>query len=98
MRKLIKLNNRNPDEPEYLFWCPACENYHWFKTSGPGPIWQWNGSLDKPTISPDIVGVIEMKGDLVTKSCRVRVTDGVIEYLQGSYHERAGTRAEMVEV
>jgi hypothetical protein len=46
---------RGPNDPEYCFHCPGCGCCHWFKTTGDRPRWEWNGSMDKPTVSPSIL-------------------------------------------
>lgn len=35
------------------FWCPACSEVHQIVTDAGS--WQWNGSLERPTISPSIL-------------------------------------------
>jgi hypothetical protein len=40
------------------FFCPGCKCQHAFRiegSKGPGPIWQWNGDLDKATFSPSLL-------------------------------------------
>lgn len=44
-----------------MWWCPGCLHYHGAATdsSSPNPVtgakWQWNGSLESPTLSPSVL-------------------------------------------
>ena len=38
------------------FRCPGCGNIHCLPVAGDkGPLWLWNGSLDRPTFDPSIL-------------------------------------------
>jgi Family of unknown function (DUF6527) len=39
----------------YAFFCPGCKCGHIFKTEGPGPVWTFNGDMEKPTIRASIM-------------------------------------------
>jgi hypothetical protein len=40
----------------YQFQCPACNNAHLLPVGeGPGPRWDFNGSLEFPTFSPSLL-------------------------------------------
>ena len=51
--KLVLLD----DEP--AFWCPACQALHRVPSnlvpSHPGPKWEWNEDVDRPTFSPSVL-------------------------------------------
>lgn len=36
------------------FWCPACDETHSINYGRPNS-WQWNGSEDRPTITPSVL-------------------------------------------
>jgi hypothetical protein len=36
-----------------MFWCPGCEEHHGISVDGSRG-WQWNGSVDLPTVTPSI--------------------------------------------
>ena len=53
MAKLMIVEN---DPGRLMFQCPACGNCHaFFVGTGPGPRWQWNGSMDTPTFTPSLL-------------------------------------------
>lgn len=41
------------------FWCPGCQEAHGVCIKRPkdetGPVWGWNGSVERPTFTPSIV-------------------------------------------
>lgn len=47
----IRIAARNdPPHKTYLFWCPGCDTAH-----GPNDTWQFNGDVNKPTLSPSVL-------------------------------------------
>lgn len=39
-----------------VFHCPGCKDTHSLPVNGnSSPNWQWNGSLEKPTLSPSVL-------------------------------------------
>jgi len=42
------------DSDELKWWCPGCESIHVVPVNQQGG-WEWDGSLDAPTISPSIL-------------------------------------------
>ena len=38
-----------------FMWCPGCDQLHLVGLTGNGPLWEWDGNLDAPTISPSIL-------------------------------------------
>jgi hypothetical protein len=70
---------------DYLFWCEGCKCLHYIITKAkdyPSPIWQFNGDVYKPTISPSI---LVRGGNLGT--CHFFVNNGMIQYLSDCTHE-----------
>jgi len=60
--------------------------------------WDWNGSLDKPTITPSIRVSWDFGDPPVHNCCHVNITDGKITFYADSTNELAGKTIEMPEV
>lgn len=82
---------------ELAFPCPGCGNYHSFcikrESNEAGPLWQWNGSLDKPTFSPSL-----LVGQGTKSQCHLFVTDGRIIYLSDCWHDLRGQTIDMKDI
>lgn len=92
-------------------WCPGCEELHRISTwrADGGPVWNFSGTDDRPTISPSIlVGGVQWDessefhkpqhaiapgGQIV---CHSFVRDGAWEFLSDSTHRLAGQTVQMV--
>lgn len=62
------------------------------------PIWGWNGSLDKPTLTPSVKVTTgrEYKGKNIRQFvCHVFIKDGQIQFLSDCSHEYAGKTVEI---
>lgn len=70
-------------------FCPACNMQHGIDTR-----WRYNGKAEAPTFKPEVVFSIKGKhretGDPIVRVCKFKVTDGKIEYLDKTTHERNG--------
>ncbi len=86
---VCKLKQDTPDDPEYSFYCPACQTHHWFKTTGKNPRWTWNGDMKQPTVRPSIK---TWGRDWV---CHFFIRQGKIEYCPDSTHPFAGQTVSM---
>jgi hypothetical protein len=75
------------------FHCPGCRGDHSIPVTGPRG-WTWNGSLDKPTISPSIF-VNRGLANPVAPACHSYVTDGKIAFLPDCSHKLAGKTVEL---
>jgi len=105
--KLKKLEDLNGRE-EYMFYCPGCELHHGVWTgAGPGPVWQFNGSMAAPTFSPSIRVRMGPKCNPATglrlpgasdQICHSFVMDGKIQFLSDCTHRLAGQTVELPEV
>lgn len=79
-------------EENYVAWhCPGCESGHGVPVnehkSGRG--WQWNGSLDSPTLAPSIlVNVGRANPD--AHLCHTFINNGMIQFLPDCTHNMAG--------
>lgn len=59
MDKILRNVERAPGVLGFdlIFFCPGCKCGHGVrvKNDGPGPVWGWNNSYDKPTFTPSIL-------------------------------------------
>lgn len=95
MSKLLE-GDRPDGSKRLLFYCPGCKNYHEVTVERgsqyAGPVWEWNGDMEKPTFSPSILC---NQGN--ERQCHLFVREGKIEYLSDCTHELAGKTVEMEE-
>jgi hypothetical protein len=91
-------------EPGLLvFHCPGCGYDHPFHVApqrrerradgSEAPLWEWNGSMDKPTFTPSLL----CNKDFPDKRCHSYVTDGKIQFLGDCFHKLAGQTVEIPE-
>jgi Family of unknown function (DUF6527) len=78
------------DVTEYAFQCPGCHASHWVRVKGPRPCWQWNGNVEKPTVSPSL-----NVGPGTSSQCHSFITDGKIQFLGDCWHELKGKTIEI---
>lgn len=72
------------------FWCPGCNESHAVCTHGDhakGPLWNWDGNIDAPTLSPSIR---VRHGRQRAEVCHSFVRAGMIEFLGDCTHALAG--------
>lgn len=85
----------SPEEATEIWLCmPGCF-YHRripVKSNGTDPHWQWNGDVDKPTLTPSI---LTWNAD---ERCHSFVTDGKVRFLDDCTHEYAGQTMDLLEV
>lgn len=95
MAKIVRIRALD-GEIRYGFRCPGCGEMHvfWTKAVDGGPVWQFNGDTEKPTVRPSI---------LVTGSpwqnyrCHMFVKDGRIQFLEDCTHDLRGKTVDMVD-
>ncbi len=85
-------------EPHYLVWhCPGCEGGHAVPVDGytkSSIHWQWNGSLDSPTLTPSVL--VNVGGSNPTQPiCHTFIRDGMIQFLGDCTHKLAGQTVEI---
>ena len=99
---------------ERIFDCPGCVCAHGFRTAGwPEPPglsdedkkiftnkWTWNGSMDKPTLSPSLnvlnkIGVNEKNEPIYETICHSIIQEGKIQFLGDCKHELKGQTVEL---
>lgn len=93
---LERLTDETGDHVELAFWCPGCKTNHSYciQRKNPkdvGPVWGWNGSMDKPTFTPSLL----VWKDRPESRCHLFLTDGKIHYCPDSAHGLAGQTIEM---
>jgi hypothetical protein len=79
----------------YVFHCPGCGYAHAFHIDPDHhptrQSWDWNGSLDAPTISPSLL----VFKDVPESRCHSFVRGGNIEFLRDCAHRLAGQTVEI---
>jgi hypothetical protein len=105
------------------WWCPGCKHSHivpvkqypnrYTTASMPPDGWDWDGSLDAPTLSPSVLVYgrqtfinSDLEGDALTAPenltmtprCHTFVTGGRIEFLPDCTHELAGQTVDMEDI
>lgn len=75
------------------FQCPGCEYCHEIPVTGPRA-WNWNGSFDKPTVTPSIL-VNRGSYNPTVPVCHSYVKDGRIQFLPDCSHSMAGKTVEL---
>lgn len=83
-------------------WCPACDHAKSIPVPGEdgtlprngGPHWEWNGSVDAPTLNPSILQY--QSGSMPL--CHSFLRDGVWQFLGDCTHAMAGQNVPMVPV
>lgn len=84
-----------------LIWCPGCCYAHVACVEGPGKKHDWNGSLERPTLTPSLLirGSELVSASLAQKpliDCHSHVRDGLITFEADCGHDLAGQTHELV--
>jgi len=104
MAKIAKVSNR---EHEYLFNCPGCKNWHRFHSGGveaPNkPQWEFDGNMDKPTLSPSYLtwhGGTGADGKWNDRHyvCHSFIKNGMIQFLGDCTHELKNKTIELLDI
>lgn len=98
MSKFCRLNDEH-----VAFNCPGCECGHMIRISGAHPVWEWNGDLDNPTVSPSIRvtypanpnALEEFKEWRLERTCHMYVKEGKIQFLADCTHPLAGLTVDI---
>lgn len=102
---MARLAHPSKTDPHYAwFHCPGCDGKHAVGT-GPGG-WNWNGSYDKPTLSPSVLVRTGRAVDAAyvpdeydpPEVCHSFVTDGRIQFLADCTHTLAGQTVDLPEL
>lgn len=85
------------DGDHLIFHCPGCDLLH-APTVGGAKRWEWNGSLDLPTLSPSVLVRWDDGPDHVQKVCHSFVREGRIQFLGDCTHALAGQTIDLPDV
>lgn len=80
------------------FKCPGCGSDHVLgvkKGKHEDLVWNWNGSIDKPSLSPSLL--VNMRGEKPIR-CHSFIKDGKIKFLSDCTHKLAGQTVDLPEV
>ena len=97
------------------FYCPGCKETHTIitqKQDYPSPVWEFNGDMDNPTVSPSVKvtyrhpkeygkgdhAPIGWKGEEVEDVCHSFVCDGKIQFLSDCTHELARKTVDLPDL
>lgn len=111
MARVVLIDDRQG--ARYAFFvCPGCGHTHGPRVSGGGgPVWGWNGDVDRPTFTPSIMVrgkrqltddeyrrlVAGQVVDVPDMTCHSFVTDGRIQFLSDCTHALAGQTVDLSE-
>ena len=96
MPKVIKIENQ---KGIYAFWCEGCQCAHFIAVEGNDaglPVWDFNGDMEKPTVSPSILVKITDNG--VPTICHSFIREGKIQYLSDCTHKLAGKTVDLRDI
>lgn len=95
--KAVVTRDGEPNTSRFLFYCPACQEGHFFQTEpGPQPHWTWNGDTEKPTVNPSIRIRSVRNNPALNHVCHFFIRNGQIEYCGDCTHSLAGQTVAMV--
>jgi hypothetical protein len=108
--RAVRVVNSDGSELGFSIHCLGCDHRHvlftrpWkkdlTKASLDGPVWSFNGNVDRPTFSPSLV-VHEAKwddGTIAHHRCHSFIRDGQIQYLSDCGHSMAGRTLDLPEI
>ncbi len=97
--KFINCKNETYDG-QFLFFCPGCGCCHYVNTKpGNGPVWNFNGDVDKPTVSPSLLVTMPNRTTIgVTDICHSFIKEGKIQYLSDCTHHLAGQTIDLPNI
>ena len=93
-------------EIRYHFMCPGCNMVHGIVTeSKTRPCWQFNGDVNKPTVSPSIKVTYpanpnaeeQFKEWRTERICHSFIREGMIQFLGDCWHDLKGKTVELPE-
>lgn len=79
----------SPEGLVLMHWCPGCQGRHKIEVEKPnawGAVWQWDGNVEAPTITPSVNHV---------GRCHYFIRAGRIEFCADSKHPLAGQTVDM---
>lgn len=81
-----------------MFQCPGCEELHGVRvapSAEKGPVWNWNGSLTSPTLTPSLLLKRTEGEERRPFCCHSFVTEGRIQFLGDCTHKLRGQTVEI---
>lgn len=80
---------------KYVWYhCPGCKHNH----SVPAERWNWNGSIQSPTLSPSVRHYMPASEGRPEKTiCHYFIVDGKIQFCGDSEHDLKGQTVELGE-
>ncbi|HBA86011.1 MAG TPA: hypothetical protein DCZ95_18150 [Verrucomicrobia bacterium] len=82
------------DRKGMAFQCPGCGCAHFVQINPKfSPCWQFNGDVERPTVSPSIL--VKTRWADEHKVCHSFVKDGQIQFLGDCTHALAGKTVEI---
>ena len=95
-----KVRERNEEDwYHFEFNCPGCKYKHGFyvdRAGHTGAKWDFNGDIEKPTVSPSILMTTTYAG--APHICHSFITNGMIQFLGDCTHAMAGLTVELPEI
>ena len=89
--KILAKSNGN-----IFFDCPGCEGPHGVNCGeGHGPVWTFNGDVNKPTFSPSVLVAYENRLSTDKFICHSFVRDGKIQFLSDCTHSLRGQTVDI---
>lgn len=78
-----------------IFFCPGCGLEHPYTiNSKTRPNWNWNGDLEKPTLTPSLL----CNPSYPEHRCHLSLTDGIINYYDDCFHKLKNQQIPLVEL
>lgn len=71
-----------------VFWCPGCGFAHRVPVKPDPRGWEYNGDVEKPTLSPSVL--VRWTNEDKQQVCHSFVRDGKIQFLSDCTHNLAG--------
>lgn len=90
----------DPAAGTVAFDCPGCGMMHMLNIdpAKARPRWEFNGDIEKPTITPSILARWTWGPTHEKRVCHSFVTDGRIRFLGDCTHALAGKTVDMVDI
>lgn len=101
MPRVERFTDQDDTVEGWMFECPGCGIGHapYTKNYPGGPVWSFNGDVEKPTFHPSVLVKWDFSGEgMATKVCHSFVREGLIEFLGDCTHALAGQTVELPEI
>lgn len=79
---------------QLYYWCPACKSM----AHVPAERWHWNGSLDKPTLTPSVNETVGPLPDGRILRCHYFLIDGVMHFCGDCTHELSNMKVPLPDL